>query len=92
MISVPRNSSRRRAASIMAPIPFSYIWIVRLDTPAVSARVPRDMPRSSRSSLRVSLSIFTYSPPGAANINGGTSSRSWSARVSLEMMGILNLV
>jgi hypothetical protein len=29
------------------------------------------MPRSSRSCLRVSLSILTYSPPGAAKMNGG---------------------
>ena len=87
----PRYSSMRSAASIIAPMPDSYIWMVRLDTPAVSARVPRLMPRSSRAALSMSLSSLTYSPPGAANMNGGASSRRRSASVSFDMMEMLNL-
>ena len=91
MIGTSRYSSSLMAASIMAPMPLSYIWIVRLDTPATSARVPRLMPLFSLMDLSMSLFSLTYSPPGAAKMNGGTSSRRWSARVSLESIGMLNL-
>ncbi len=91
IIGRPRLSSMRRAASIMAPIPDSYIWMVRLDTPAISAMVPRLIPMLSRVSLRSALSSLTYSPPGAAKMNGGESSSRRSASVSLDTMDMLNL-
>ena len=91
IISVSRYSSSLSAASIIAPIPVSYIWMVRLDTPATSAKVPRLIPSFSLMSFSRVLFSFTYNPPGAANMNGDAFSNMWSARVSLEMIWMLNL-
>lgn len=91
IIGTPRYSSIRRAASIIAPIPDSYICIVRLETPAISARVPKLIPVFSRMDLNRLLFSLTYNPPGAVNINGGIPSNNRSYKVLLDMIGILNL-
>ena len=59
MMGRPSFSSMRSAASIMAPMPDSYIWMVRLDTPAISAMAPRLMPMLSRACFSRAPSSLT---------------------------------
>src|SRR5438552_11503116 len=54
-----KTSSSRIATSRVAAIPSRYIWMVRRETPAISARAPSDKPRSSRIRRKAAASSRT---------------------------------
>src|SRR2546422_612459 len=105
MTGTPRMLMRTRARSTNMTESFSTTRL-RFDTtsalrsrarsasptPVISARVPRDPCRSSRSRRRASASNRTYNPPGAEYRNGGTPSSKNSPRVRRERIETPNRV